>query len=65
MNDDGELELTEEELDLIKLYGPKIRVVRWYFENDSELQNLLSKKNGKASGQKKANESKAKKVPQR
>lgn len=39
MGDEGpynfdEDKLTEEELKLIKLYGPKSIIVEWFFEND-------------------------------
>lgn len=36
--------MTEEDLQLIELYGPKIRSVIWYFENDKIIQEKLSQK---------------------
>jgi hypothetical protein len=33
-DDDEEYKLTDEDKELMELYGQKIRVVRWYFEND-------------------------------
>ena len=35
-------EIDEQEQDLINIYGPKIRVVQWMFENDIEVQQLAA-----------------------
>ncbi len=40
--------MSEEDQALIDLYGPKIKVVKWMFQNDEVVQKLLSNylKNG-------------------
>ena len=40
--------MTEEDKELIEIYGPKIRVIRWYFENDSMVRESIKKKGGQA-----------------
>lgn len=39
-----EYRLSEEDKHLIELYGPKIHVVRWYFENDQVVKDLVANK---------------------
>lgn len=39
----------EEEKELVELYGPKIKVIRWYFENHKEIMKIKGyKKNNKS-----------------
>eukprot|EP00347_Sterkiella_histriomuscorum_P016706 403352164 len=37
-------QLTKEDEELIALYGPKIRVIKWYFENDSQVQQQVKER---------------------
>ena len=36
--------MSEEDKELIAIYGPKIHQVRWLFENDSEVQSRVANK---------------------
>jgi hypothetical protein len=36
-------ELSQEDMELIKVYGPRIRVIKWYFENDKVVKEALNK----------------------
>lgn len=36
-------ELTSEDLDIIALYGPRVQVIRWYFENDAVVKQAIGK----------------------
>ena len=42
-DENEEFKLTEEDLELIELYGPRIRVVKWLFENDAIIQKKIAK----------------------
>jgi hypothetical protein len=54
-DDDTEAdELTEQDLELIKIYGPSIKVVRWLFENDREVRLKLERGGSSDKQQKKA-----------
>ena len=45
VSDEAEEEkLSEEEQELIEIYGQKIRMLRWYFENDKIVQQQAKKK---------------------
>ena len=41
--EDEEKELSQEDKELIEIYGPKIRVVKWSFENDKEFRKFYPK----------------------
>lgn len=38
-----EEKLSKEDLELIELYGPKIRKLNWYFENDKMVKKMDAK----------------------
>lgn len=35
--------MTSEDKDIIALYGPRVQVIRWYFENDTVVKSAIDK----------------------